>query len=211
MNAAQITALAGWALAGGALSWALRPAITRLTTTSGPIMAPLGVLEAITAALFAALAYRFGSSMDLLPYSALASACVPLATLDLTTRRLPNAALAMTSSALIILFGLIASLNAELGQLARAVACMLAALATHGVLYALGGIGGGDLKLAGVLGLALGWLSWQSVFLGLALGWLLGGLFVAFVKISRRCKVAHDVPLGPFLISGTIIVILSGS
>ena len=173
-------------------------------------MPPPGLLEIITALLFAAMAYRFGWSLDLLAYSALAAACVPLATLDWTVRKLPNVALATTSMTMLAIFGLEVSLDAEADKLLRAIACMLTAVAAHGVLYALDGVAGGDVKLAGVLGLPLGWLSWQAACVGLAVGWLLGGLFVAFVKVFRRHRVTDDVALGSFLTSGALIVILTG-
>jgi leader peptidase (prepilin peptidase)/N-methyltransferase len=118
----------------------------------------LGVLEGLTAALFAVFGYRFGVQLALLVFSAVAAACVPLAVLDLVARKLPNVLVGAAYLTVLPLLDLDAILNGP-DQLVRAVVCTVSALAIHGVLYAAGGIGGGDLKLVGVLAAALGWVT----------------------------------------------------
>jgi len=131
---------------------------------------PLGVLEAVAAALFAVFAYRFGPSVEALAYSSLGGFGVALATTDLVARKLPNTLLAAAYGALGAFIGVDAVLNARGGNLMRAALAVAAALAIHGILYAQGAIAGGDLKLAGLLGAALGWISWEAAWSGLALG-----------------------------------------
>ena len=73
------------------------------------------------------------------------------------------------------------------------------------------GMGMGDVKLAGVLGLWLGYLDLGHVFLGLFLGFLLGslggGVLIATGLRSRR----DHIPFAPFLAAGAVVAILVGA
>lgn len=200
-----IVAALAWALAGAVISIALRPAVVRSWTKAAPDVAPppLGVLEGLTAALFAAFAYKFGVQLELLVFSAVAAACVPLAALDLVVRKLPNAFIGAAYLGVLPLLGLGAILS-DPDQFVRAVACMAAVLAIHGVLYATGGIGGGDLKLVGVLAAALGWVSWTAAWAGVVAGWLIAFVVVLAGRVFRGRDRRFEIPLGLFLIVGTL-------
>jgi leader peptidase (prepilin peptidase)/N-methyltransferase len=71
-----------------------------------------------------------------------------------------------------------------------------------------GGMGMGDVKLAGVMGLYLGRAVAPAVLAGLVLGVLVGGLIMARVGVSagRRTK----VPFGPFLAIGGVVALFVG-
>ncbi|MYW90500.1 prepilin peptidase [Amycolatopsis rubida] len=206
----QTVAVVGCALVGAALALALRPVVIRYAVANEPAAAPppLGVLEVATAIVLAALAYRFGWSLELLAYSGIGGFGVSLAVIDLVARKLPNILLIAASAVLGIALGVDATLNSHGGNLARAAMAMAVALAVHGVLYALGAIAGGDLKLAGILGAGLGWTSWEAAWLGLAAGWLLGGVVVGAARIGRKRSVSRDIPLGPFLLAGALLLLL---
>jgi leader peptidase (prepilin peptidase)/N-methyltransferase len=72
------------------------------------------------------------------------------------------------------------------------------------------GMGLGDVKLSGVLGLYLGWLGWGPVLVGAFSAFVLGGLVgigvILFAGGGRKSK----VPFGPFMLLGTLIGILWG-
>ena len=72
------------------------------------------------------------------------------------------------------------------------------------------GMGLGDVKLAGVLGLVLGWLGWGELavggFLGFLFGAVVGGLLMLVRKAGRKTK----IPFGPFMIVGALIAVLWG-
>ncbi len=71
-------------------------------------------------------------------------------------------------------------------------------------------MGFGDVKLSFSLGVALGWISWGSVFLGLFLGFLLGAV-IGVLLIATRVRSRRDhVPFGPFLAAGTVLAIPFG-
>lgn len=205
-----IVAASGWALTGVAVSFALRPMVARsLTKTSpGAALPPLGVLEGLTAVLFAALAYRIGPQLELLVFSVVGATGVPLAALDLIARKLPNVLVGATYLGVLALLVLDAILNGP-SHLLRALGSMAAALAIHGVLYAAGGLGGGDLKLVGVLAAALGWLGWTTTWTGLVAGWLLASAAVLISRAFRGEKRRPEVPLGLFLIIGTLTTVFA--
>lgn len=71
-----------------------------------------------------------------------------------------------------------------------------------------GGMGGGDIKLAFVLGL---WLSWPDVFMGAVVSFWLGGLAALFLLIKKERTIKAQIPFGPFLALGSWTAFLYGS
>ena len=70
------------------------------------------------------------------------------------------------------------------------------------------GMGMGDVKLAGVLGLYLGRAVAPAIFIALIAGVVVGGVIIARVGAARGRKTA--VPVGPFLALGGVIAIFVG-
>lgn len=207
--------IAGWGLVGLVLAFVLRIAVQRSSAlpAKSDRMAPPAVLEAVTGILFSALAWRIGAEPDLFAYSWLAAAGVQLAAIDFKTRTLPTRLIWLTGILLASLFGLAAALHHDAYSLIRSAAGMLALLTFYGALYFLrpGGLGGGDLRLSGLLGLALGWTGWTAVLTGTLLGWLAAAIALLVLRIGRGSDASHEIPLGPFLITGTLAAVLASS
>ncbi|MDQ4503680.1 A24 family peptidase [Sinomonas sp. ASV322] len=70
------------------------------------------------------------------------------------------------------------------------------------------GMGFGDVKLAGVLGLYLGYLSWEHVLWGTAAAFLMGGLFGLGLILLRRGTGKTAIPFGPFMLVGAALVLV---
>ena len=70
------------------------------------------------------------------------------------------------------------------------------------------GMGFGDVKLAGVLGMYLGYLSWGHLFAGTFLAFLLGGLWSVALLAARRGTLKSSIPFGPFMLAGTAAAML---
>ncbi len=70
------------------------------------------------------------------------------------------------------------------------------------------GMGFGDVKLAGVLGMYLGFLGWGHVMAGTFAAFLLGGLWSLGVLASRRGTLQSAIPFGPFMLAGTAAAML---
>jgi leader peptidase (prepilin peptidase)/N-methyltransferase len=164
----------------------------------------------LTALAFGVLAWRFGYQFDLLPYSVLAVIGVALGLIDLIEQRLPSV---LIFSGVVLVGALLATsaiLHSKGPDLLRALAGM-AMLATFYLVLALvsrGGLGAGDVKLGGLLGLALGWLSWSALVTGTLLGWFAAGLTWLILRMIRRKLWGSVVPMGPFLVLGTLVTII---
>ena len=71
-------------------------------------------------------------------------------------------------------------------------------------------MGFGDVKLAGVLGMYLGWLGWGAVIVGGFLGFLLGGIVGGGLMLARRAGRKSAIPFGPFMVAGALIAVFVG-
>jgi leader peptidase (prepilin peptidase) / N-methyltransferase len=70
------------------------------------------------------------------------------------------------------------------------------------------GMGFGDVKLAGVLGMYLGYLGWGHLFAGTFLAFLLGGLWSIALLLARRGTLKSSIPFGPFMLAGAAAAML---
>ncbi len=70
------------------------------------------------------------------------------------------------------------------------------------------GMGFGDVKLAGVLGMYLGYLGWGHVFAGTFAAFLLGGLWSMALLAARRGTLKSSIPFGPFMLAGATAAML---
>jgi leader peptidase (prepilin peptidase)/N-methyltransferase len=72
------------------------------------------------------------------------------------------------------------------------------------------GMGFGDVKLSGVLGLYTAWLGWDVWGAGLLLGFLFGGFFGIGLVLLKRGGRKTAVPFGPFMLVGAFVAIFFG-
>ncbi|MCA1712958.1 MAG: prepilin peptidase [Actinobacteria bacterium] len=175
-----------------------------------PISARYPLVEAGTGALFAVMALKFGLSAELPAYLYLAAVGIALALIDLDVKRLPDVLTLPSYVVGAALLG-VASLD-EPHLLLRAV---LGAAAMFAVYFALcfaypAGMGFGDVKLSGVLGLYTAWLGWDVWAAGLLLGFFLGGFFGIGLILVKKGGRKTAVPFGPFMLLGALLAILFG-
>ncbi len=165
------------------------------------------------AVLFALVALRFVPSPELPAYLFLAAASVVLSIVDLVEKRLPNAVL-LPAAAIVAVALLLAA--AASGDWGAALSALLGAAALFGVYFALAiispsGIGMGDVKLAAVIGLGLGYLGWGTWVVGLFAGFLVGGVISLAALALRKATLRSTIPFGPSMLVGAFIAIfLSG-
>jgi leader peptidase (prepilin peptidase)/N-methyltransferase len=73
-----------------------------------------------------------------------------------------------------------------------------------------GGMGFGDVKLAGVIGLFLGYLGWGELAVGAFAAFLLGGIFALGLVAAKRANRKSAIPFGPWMLAGAWVGVFSG-
>ena len=169
-------------------------------------------VELATAGLFAVMALRFGLDPVLPAYLYLVAVGLALALIDLDCKRLPDALTLPSYPVAIVLLAVAAVTGSDSGSLVRA---LLGGAAMYAVYFALcfaypAGMGFGDVKLAGVLGLYTGWLGWGEWAVGLFSGFFLGGVFGIALILVKKGGRKTAVPFGPFMLVGVLLAVLVG-
>lgn len=191
----------------------------RCRDCGGQISARYPAVEMLTAALFALLTVRFGldgpegESWRVLPaFLYLGGVAVALAVIDLDTKRLPNKLTLPAYVVAPLLFGLATLLGAGVTPLVRAGLGLVAMYAVYLALLLAypAGMGFGDVKLAGIVGLYLGWLGWDVWAIGLFAGFFAGGLVGVLLLALGRAGRKSKIPFGPFMIFGALLAVLLG-
>jgi leader peptidase (prepilin peptidase)/N-methyltransferase len=159
----------------------------------------------------AALAGRFAGTPEVAAFCVLGALGIALAAIDLQVQRLPDLLTLPAYPALLALLGVAALVGHDAWPLARAVLGCLALGGTYLLLALIrpGGIGGGDIKLAGLAGLALGWLGWRAVLGGAALGFVLAAVTGLAMLAARRVTLRSHISFGPFLVTAVLVVMLA--
>jgi leader peptidase (prepilin peptidase)/N-methyltransferase len=170
------------------------------------------LVEAATAVVFAVMAARIGLEPELPAFLYLGAIGVALAGIDLDVRRLPNAIVLPSYVVAAVLLGAAAVFGHDWDSYLRAGLGMAALFGFFFLLAFLypAGMGFGDVKLAGVLGLYLGWLGWAEVVTGAFLGFLFGGVVGAALMAVKRAGRKSAIPFGPFMLLGAFVAILWG-
>lgn len=192
------------------LGWLLRRGRCRHCAATISTRRPL--VELGTAALFALLTARFGIDPVLPAYLYLAAVGLTLALIDVEVRRLPDLLTLPSYPVALVLLGAAAAAGSDTGSLGRAVSGGAAMFALYFVLcFAYpAGMGFGDVKLAGVLGLYIAWLGWGAWVVGVFAGFVFGGLFGVVLMLAGRAHRKTAVPFGPFMLLGCLLAILAG-
>ena len=153
------------------------------------------------------------STLVLIAFLYFAAVSVALALIDLDTHTLPNRIVLPSYIVGFILVGIAAVLDTDYGALLRAVigsAALVFAYAALAFAYP-GGMGFGDVKLAGVIGLFLGYLGWRQLVVGAFGAFLLGGLFSLILLALRRADRKSGIPFGPWMLAGGWAGTLAGT
>lgn len=194
------------------LSWLLLRGRCRDCGTRVSARYPL--VEAATAAAFAAIGAWQGWAWSLPALLYVAAISISLALIDVDVRRLPDVIVLPSYPVLLLLLVPDAVAAQEWWPLARALIGGVALFLFYDVLALVyprqGGMGGGDIKLAGVLGIALAYAGWGPLLVGAFAGFLLGGLYAAVLVVAGRAGLRSAIPFGPFMLAGAWLGLVAG-
>jgi leader peptidase (prepilin peptidase) / N-methyltransferase len=183
-----------------------------------PISARYPAVEAATGLLFLVVAWRIGWHLSLIGYLFFAATGVALALIDFDVKRLPDTLTFPTYGVAIAALLADSVRSGHWHPFVRALEGMAALFAFYLATRVLGtavlkktAMGLGDVKLSGILGLLLAWLSWGALCVGAFAGFLLGAVGGIALIASGRGKLATRIPYGPYMLLGALVGILWGT
>lgn len=187
----------------------------RCRDCGNPISLRYPLVEAGTGVAFGLVAWWLGWSWAVPAFWYLAAVSIALTLIDLDVRRLPDAIVLPSWVVGLVLLTLAAwnpggdpawwsLVRAMLGALAMGASYFL-------ILFAYPqGMGFGDVKLAVLLGLYLGWVGWSVVVIGWFAGFLLGGLIGVVMLLTRRAGRRRELAFGPWMLVGGWVGLAAG-
>jgi leader peptidase (prepilin peptidase) / N-methyltransferase len=143
----------------------------------------------------------------------LAAISVALAFIDIEHHRLPDVIVLPSYAVAGILFVTASILTGDYAALLRAgigMAAMALGYFTLAIAWK-GSMGFGDVKLAGVLGIYLGWTGWGALIVGSIGAFVFGGIFGLVLILLRKTTRKSGIPFGPWMVLGAWVGILFGN
>jgi leader peptidase (prepilin peptidase)/N-methyltransferase len=168
------------------------------------------VTTALLAGLLAGAVALTGLRPATLALAWAGGAGIVLGAVDLAVHRLPDRVTGPASGVCAAALTADAVVQGSWGALVRALVAAGAAFAVAALLAALApeGLGFGDVKLLGLLGLVLGWMGWGVLLAGVFLGLLTGALLSLLLVATRRAGWHTAVPFGPPLLTGAVLALV---
>jgi leader peptidase (prepilin peptidase)/N-methyltransferase len=167
------------------------------------------IVELLTGLIYLLIYLAYGLSVQTLIYIILSSALIIIAFIDLNEEIVPDV---ISLPGIVIGFILsffvpyISFMNSALGVLVGGGIILIIGMAGS-VIFKKEAMGGGDVKLAAMIGAFLGW---RYIIISLFLGFFLGAL-AGIILIMSKIKSREDaVPFGPFIVLGSFITLLWG-
>jgi leader peptidase (prepilin peptidase)/N-methyltransferase len=150
-----------------------------------------------------------------LPFSSLALVgflvlSIALAFIDFREKRLPNRLLLPAYPTLLLLLLAASWQENHLDALLRALAASVVLFGFYLVLKLVNssGLGAGDVKLAALIGLTLGWLGWPQVFIATAMAFIGAAVVATIGLIARKLSLKSQIAFGPYMLAGCWLVIV---
>jgi len=172
-------------------------------------------LVIVVSVAWASLTFRFGdhAQWSLLPaYLYLGAVGAALTLIDIDVHRLPDLLVLPSYPIAFVLLLVPTIVTGQWGALLRGVLAGLALFVGYLVLALVspggGGLGLGDVKLAGVLGLLLGWLGWGPAVVSVLAAFLIGGLIAVILLVLGRANRSSHVAFGPSMILGAWVALM---
>ena len=177
-----------------------------------PISLRYPMIEALNAALYWMVLWRYGMGLHLIALLPFVSALVVITFIDLEFQIIPDeisiggAVLGLVAGALVLPDPFVRSVmlgwdGSLIGAASGFTAFFLIAIASNG------GMGGGDIKMMAMVGAVLGW---KGVFLTTLAGSMMGSIVGLYLMAMHGKGRKTKVPFGPFLAAGALLTLLAG-
>lgn len=177
-----------------------------------PISGRYPLVELGTAALFATTAVAIGADAALPAFLVFVAALIAISAIDLELYIVPNRIIYPTLFASVPLLLVAAVVEDDWTSAREAAIGGVLAFGLFLLIHLISprGMGFGDVRLSGVIGMFLGWLSVPHVLLGLFLAFLLASVLgVGLIAVKLRSRKDH-IPFGPFMALGAVTALLFG-
>lgn len=178
----------------------------------GPYLARRRLLPPLLAVVGAVVALRTGVHPEVAAHVVVAVGLIVLSVIDLDLFLLPKRIVFPLMGATAVLLGIAAAVRGDWDLIVRSGVCAVAAFAALAVLWLINpkGMGYGDVRLAGLIGLDLGWIGGVQVMVGIFAGFVIASVVGIGLMATRRAGRRDAVPFGPFLAAGTLFVLMGG-
>lgn len=187
---------------------------------AAPIRKRYPLVELTTGGLFALVTWWYkpldpqvGSWPVLIALLFLVAISVSLTLIDIDTHRLPDAIVLPAVLVTVVLLTGAAAIDGSAWPLIRAgIGGVILFVAYFAMLVAYPqGMGFGDVKLAAVVGLYLGWMGWGALVIGGFSAFILGGVYSIGLLIFRKANRKSGIPFGPWMLLGAWVGIVAGN
>lgn len=181
---------------GAPLPYAWRPAVMALAC----------------AAVLGGFAARIGDDIALAPFALFGVALVAVSAVDLERFVIPNRIVYPTLGLVAPLLVISSAVDERWGSLGRAAIGGAAAFTGFFLVHVVvpKGMGFGDVRLAGLVGLSTGWLGLGHAFVAFLAGFVLGAVIGIVVMAATGGGRKTRIPFGPFLAAGAVVAVIWG-
>jgi leader peptidase (prepilin peptidase)/N-methyltransferase len=166
----------------------------------------------VTAALFGAAAAHFGRDLILAPFCVFFAMLVVISVTDLSHRLVPRR---LVYSALALIIPLLVASSAIDHVWHDLTGAVIAGAVSFGIFFATWwfiprGMGFGDVRLAGAIGLTIGYLSLLHAYVAFLAGFVVGALFGVVMMVISSSGRKTRIPFAPSLAAGAVIAVFWG-
>jgi len=170
------------------------------------------VLAVACACVLGGFAARLGDDIALAPFVLFGIALVMISAVDVERFLIPNRIVYPTLALVGPLLVVSSAVDDRWGSLGRAAIAGAAAFVGFFLVHVVvpRGMGFGDVRLAGLIGLVTGWLGLGHAFVAFMAGFVLGAVIGIVVMLVTGGGRKTRVPFGPFLSVGAVVAVLWG-
>lgn len=182
----------------------------KCASCKAPISFRYPLVEALNAAIYLFFYWQFGISFNFFVYAALGSALIAIFFIDYDFQIIPDS---ITLPGILIGLGIslipegIGIVQSAIGMVVGGGSLYLMAILGE-FLFKKEAMGGGDIKMAAMLGALVGWQKVILIFITSSFIGLFASLLL--MLISARLRKERVIPFGPFLAAAAIVAVVYG-